>query len=340
MNRKQQIICLMAGLLSIFTLLVLFRAGSGDATFQKPTASAPVTSAAKQRATNHEHELPANEASKSSSENANAQALASRFDEVRRLTTLGQSGVAEIIRRLASATSVGEKTLLCDALVQIGTDEAMQAFANAVLAEKDPTAREAMAAALDTTSTTAALELATSFLSITNDPAVLGAVNRTIGRMGNGDTVQFLTELYAENEAVAGQRQSVLTALGSLRNPQVVPALGTVVSQSPVAEISQAGALSLAKIGTADALTSLVEAFGQLPESRNVERETVIQQIAAVRNPESANLLASLASTSTDLLIQHAAGEALKLLPPASESSTPAAPVARPDLSGTSKIIP
>jgi|GEM_PF-6640554 len=340
MSRRIKFIYLMAGLFSAFSLLFLFRSAEEDAALQKPVSQQPpethgptqplpsVASATPLAA--HQRVVVA----------VGDSALVSRIEQVRRFVALGPDGVADIIRRLTKANSVEEKTMLCDALVQIGSDAAMQAFANAVLTEKDPATRGAMMAALDATSQPAALELATSFLSITNDPTVLSAVNRTIGRMGNADTVQFLTELYAENEAVAGQRQGVLSALSSLRNPQVVPTLGTLVSQSPAAEISQSASLSLSKIGTADALTSLVEALGQLPESRVAEREAVIQQISAVRNPESAALLASLATTSTDLLIQHAASEALKQIPPAdAESITPSAPVARPEAS-TVKLIP
>ncbi|MFN0079194.1 MAG: HEAT repeat domain-containing protein [Prosthecobacter sp.] len=340
MSRRIQIICLMAGLFSAITLLVFFGPGSGDAALQGTPSLKPAVTRPQRSASSLAESFTPAPASQTTAAPSLDPATASRLEEVRRLVALGPDGVADIIRRLASAASAEEKAMLCDALVQIGTDEAMQAFANAVLTEKDPATRGTMLSALDATSKPAALELATSFLSITNDPTVLSAVNRTLARMGNADTVQFLTELYAENEAVAGQRQGVLSALGSLRNPQVVTTLGALVSQSPVAEISQAGSLSLSKIGTADALTSLVEALGQLPESRVAEREAVIQQISAIRNPESAALLASLATTSTDLLIQHAASEALKQIPPAAtESVTPSAPVARPEAAAV-KIIP
>ena len=263
-----------------------------------------------------------------------------KIDELNRLVALGVNAFPLIKQRFAFATNLEEKTLLSDALVQIGTDEAMQEFANIILNEKDLSHRVAMMVAFDAISKPATLELAISFLSITSDPIVLDAVNRTVARMGNANTVQFLTELYSESESVVWQRQNVLASLKSIRNPQAITPLGELVFQSPIAEISQAGALSLSKIGSADALTTLVDAFSQLPESRIAEREFVINQISAIRNPESALLLESLAASSGDLLIQHASNEAFKQLPsPSIKPTQQSSETTRPSLS-VSKIIP
>lgn len=227
-----------------------------------------------------------------------------------RSTDVGSASVSELKRHLSAATTMEAKVSLGEALVRIGTPESFQAYLEAVVHEADSEMRAEMMRALEA-ATAKESDIIASLLAVTNDPIITGAVARSIARLATEDTVQFLGELYSEEEAVEGQRQNVLSALSYIRTPAAIPALTTMLNDTPSDELGAACALSLGKMGTADAINDLAAAFDTIPPEQFVKRHAVIQQLSAINNMGSVAYLESLAERSAQPLVKAAASEAL-----------------------------
>jgi len=245
------------------------------------------------------------------------------------LSMLARTNLPFLAGLLANAQTAAEKSRICATLVRAGTAESMKAFDDTLLAEKDPGTRAAMLRALEETHDEAAIDGATALISLTNDPQVLAAVYRTIAQQGDAGTVQYLSQMYAAAECVPGQHQNALTALAAVRNPEAVPGQASLLNQAAHPELELASAQSLAKIGTPDAVVSLLDAFHEIPPQDNSGRATLLRQISSVANPQSTQFLQYLVASSTEPLIRAAAGEALAAMPPAPAGLPPAAPVPR-----------
>lgn len=176
--------------------------------------------------------------------------------------------------------SLPEKVVRCQELIAQGTDEAMQAWSDLVHAEPDEITRLHMAATLDALSTENGLELVTSVLTFSHDETVLQAVNRTINRMANADTVTFLAELIEAPEVRPGQRERALAALAGIENPIAIDALGATVLNHSSSAVREAAARSLAQIPRVEAASALIHAFREVPAERLIERSTLLHHLS------------------------------------------------------------
>jgi HEAT repeat protein len=198
------------------------------------------------------------------------------------------SSVSELAAALKTATTRDEKAALCDQLITLGSDEALQAWSNAVHAERDPSVRLHMAAALDALSSSTGLELVTSALAFATDETVLDAVNRTISRTAEAETVAHLTELVNQPELRPGQQARALAALSHIENHAATAALAQAATSSEFA-VRKASAASLALIGTPEAAQGLIQARASLPAGSLIELSTLLHHLSQM--PAAAPLL-------------------------------------------------
>lgn len=196
--------------------------------------------------------------------------------------------ISDITTELKAATLRTQKASLCDELIALGTDEAMQAWSDAIHAEPDSMTRLHMVAALDALSTDNGLELVASALAFATDETVLEAVNRTISRSADPDTIAHIVELATGSELRPGQQQRALTALEQITNAYATEGLAQA-ALNPNPEVRRAAATSLAQMDSPEAAQALLNVLAQLPSEALIERGTLRHHLAEM--PAAASLL-------------------------------------------------
>ncbi|MBL9132151.1 MAG: HEAT repeat domain-containing protein [Verrucomicrobiaceae bacterium] len=226
------------------------------------------------------------------------------------------SPLPELLQKLAAAHTAADKRALADTLIALGTEEALQAWGKALLAETDPAARRAMLEALDTLNGEAAVEMITQLIELSDAPEIVEAVTRTLSRMANPETVAYLAELHASGDPALQQR--VLGVLGSISNPTAVPGLIRLAHQPALGtELTGQAFTSLGKIGDSASLLAMSSAYDTILPENFAQRQQILQSIATIRNPASRAMLEDLAANSTQPLIAATATDALRNLPAA-----------------------
>ncbi|HRJ09889.1 MAG TPA: hypothetical protein PLP58_15030 [Prosthecobacter sp.] len=173
-----------------------------------------------------------------------------------------------------------EAVTQCDAWITLGTDAAIQQWSDAVHAEADPVLRLQMTAALDALSSREGLELVTSALVFATDETVLDAVQRTITRMADADTVAHLAELRVRADLGESQRAHVLAALAGIHNTEALEAQARLAATHPAAEVRAAAAASLALMDTPESALALIHARAALPPEAGIERSMLLHHLS------------------------------------------------------------
>jgi len=217
------------------------------------------------------------------------------------ITQKANRSLSDINAELKSATLRTQKASLCDELITLGTDEAMQAWSDAVHTEPDAMTRLHMAAALDALSTENGLELATSALAFATDEIVLDAVNRTLSRSADTDTIAHIVELAAGSELRPGQQQRALAALEQITNSYATEGLAQA-ALNPNPEVRRAAAASLAGMDSPEAAQALLNALAQLPVEALIERGTLRHHLSGM--PAAASLLITAGDPALATLAQ------------------------------------
>lgn len=226
------------------------------------------------------------------------------------------SSLSSLLQSLATVRTAAEKRALSDALIAHGSDEALQAWGKALLAETDPAARRAMLEALDTLHGEAAVEMITQLIELSDDPDITQAVTRTLGRMANAATIEYLTEIHTAAAADPARQQRVLGVLGAISNPAAVPGLIRLAHQPALGtELTGQAFNSLGKIGDSASLLAMSSAYESLQPENFAQRQQVLQAISTIRNPGSRAMLEDLAANSQQPLVAAAAADALRNLP-------------------------
>lgn len=226
-----------------------------------------------------------------------------------------RQSVETLRAHLALARSPAEKGMASCALIKTGTDEALQAWGEAVLGETDPAAIRSMMSALDNLDGEMGLQIITQLVELSDRPEIFDGLARTLSRMASSDTPQYLAELHQGPEAAAGQHDRALRLLGAIANPEAVPGLAGLLYQPDFGtDVSKQAAVSLGKIGNPASVIALAAAFNTLAPENFAQRHQTLEALASVSNPESATLLADLAANSPQPLIVGAAQDALQRL--------------------------
>ncbi len=249
---------------------------------------------------------------------AHPEARAPSIDAAPEPSTRPAENVESTPERTALAKEAAQKGAVAEALVKIGSAEALRSWGKAVLQETDPENIRAMMAALDNLNGEAGLEIVTELVELSDRPEVFDGLARTLSRMANSDTPQHLAELSTQPEVVAGQHERALLLLAGISNAEAVPGLARLLHQPDFGtDVSGQASIGLGKIGNPAAVIALAAAFNSLPEERFAARQQAIQALASISNPESAALLSDLAANSTQPLIASAAKDALEKIPAA-----------------------
>ena len=226
------------------------------------------------------------------------------------------SSLPELLQKLATARTPTEKRAIADALIALNTEEALQAWGKALLAETDPAARRAMLEALDTLQGEAAVEMITQLVELSADPDIIQATHRTLSRMATPDTIAYLSEMHAAAASDPVRQQRMLDVLAAIRNPAAVPGLIRLAHQPDLgSELTGQAFSSLGKIGDPASLLAMSSAFDTLSPENFAQRQQVLQAISSIQNPASSAMLADLATNGPQPLIASAAAEAMKNLP-------------------------
>ena len=199
-----------------------------------------------------------------------------------------------------------------EALLVSGTDADIQKFADLVQSISDSEQRARLLLCMDQFSREDGVEVIASFLRITEDLAIVEAVNRTIERAAQPETAVYLAEMASESGRSGFQRLQALDALGLIRNPAATEGLKQVVTDFPDEDTSAAAIGSLGKMQTPDAVSALSALFDRLPPERFAARHAVIEALGVSSSAETWALLQDLAEHHDQPLVRQAAQEALE----------------------------
>jgi|GEM_PF-3874311 len=194
----------------------------------------------------------------------------------------GPDGAASLTEALNASRSYPEKRhQLANALGLNGSPEAMQSIAEHLHSEADPQLRRELAESAfsglsgDDQVTT---EMLTSMLAATDDPAILEPATDALSRLADQGTVQFLSELYQQDDPeIEGQQERAITALTQLRNEDAVPALSDLLTTSGDETLVTSAADALIKTGTPSALEAVIEAVSdsEMPEGETADENDI-----------------------------------------------------------------
>lgn len=216
-----------------------------------------------------------------------------------RMAERGDEVLPEVIAALRQAATPEQARLLATILARIGTEAAVEALWNTVVAQTDPEMRRALAESLDSLSSEEGVTLLVSALAGTEDPIITEAAMRSLSRAATADTIHHLMELYVSQPNVSSQRGQLLKAMEAIAAPGAVPALGAAVRQWQSPELCLAAARSLTKMGTTASVQALRDAILALPaesDAAQVLRQRLIDLFANVQvTAENAPMLAHMA---------------------------------------------
>lgn len=193
------------------------------------------------------------------------------FQATVRLANQGPASLKAILEALRTARTPEEARLLATALAMNGSGDAVEGLIQQVIAVTDPAKRTAMLEGLNNLTQPEGVTLLASAFSTTDNVEVLQAASAVIARAAVPDTVDYLVEIYGEAPRFQGQQEQVLSALRGIQNPAALPALTATAGRTDAPELSSAAMASLAKLGTAEAVLALRQAYemlhAQAPES-------------------------------------------------------------------------
>lgn len=183
-------------------------------------------------------------------------------------------------------------------MILSNSEENLRVWAELLLAEKDPVRRAALLEALDVLSGEGSIEMITQLISLTDAADVNAALARTLSRTANPDTLQHLTEIYAESMPGSRQRERVLELIAGVTNPYAIPGLVNVAGNPSLdKEITQRAITSLSKIGDESALEGLVKTYESWPPD-SLQRKDILRGIAYSYNDKSRPYLENLAASN------------------------------------------
>jgi len=210
------------------------------------------------------------------------------------LAALGPDAIGELGEQLLNADSLEEKAVFADALALIGTHEAIeQLLANAVL-EPDLESRVAIARSLNALSNREGIGSLVTALAATGDRSIQREITSSVARLANGDTVATLAQLYREDPAFRTQRSAIRQAISGIGNESAVRSLAELARLAPEPGLVEAAARGLAKIGSAGAVSGLLDSLERVADSDAILRASLLDQLTRVQNPEGLAVLAQL----------------------------------------------
>ena len=241
---------------------------------------------------------------------AHARSAASSFDRVSApVSAVAGSTLRE---RFLQARDIEALRAMARDMILSNTEQNLRIWAELLLAEKDAARRATLLEALDLLLGEASIEMITQLITLTDMPDVNAALARTLSRTANPDTLQHLTEIYAEAMPGSRQRERVLELIAGVTNPYAVSGLVEVAGNASLdKEITERAIISLSKIGDEAALDGLVRTYDSWPAD-SLRRKDVLQGIASSYNSDSRPYLENLAASSTVPEIAIAAKKALK----------------------------
>lgn len=242
---------------------------------------------------------------------------------VHELASRGVAAITEIKAALATATNPVAQQAMADALARIGAPEAVEALVAAIHECKDEAARARLVQAFDNLSSTEGLENVVSFLGQPCDPAYMDAACRTLARMAQPESVDYLREMWGQGRSFEAQQGQLSRAMSAIANPAAVPALEQVARDASAPALAEAAASSLSKIGTTAAVTALVSMLEDTSVP-NAIRDPALEMLASVRNPSSTEMLRDISENSSEPAVREAAAEALSAVLKLPASDAPA----------------
>ncbi|MFZ4764168.1 MAG: HEAT repeat domain-containing protein [Roseimicrobium sp.] len=235
-----------------------------------------------------------------------------RIEMVQALAALGPGSETALSNAMRRAETPLARAVIADALGRLGTSESIDQLLAHVASTQNAAERRELVRAFDTIPPGQALETLASSLVMPQEPDVRDGIIATIARAAHPETVEFLSELYREPVAVAGQTESILAAVSAIHNPEATPALEVLLRESGELPLMEAAARALAKTGTPESLQALANAIDRVGNTNPAFRELLLRNVESVDKAEAQQWLEQAAhNAQTDPGLARAASEAL-----------------------------
>jgi hypothetical protein len=236
------------------------------------------------------------------------------------LVHLGREAELEMIRQVSAGVSGNELRAAAEVLARIGRGDGIEALV-VRLWKAGGEDRDLILAAFALIDTEEGINLLASAYSATEDPEILDHILRNLARAATGDTVDFLHEMYREDERIEGQRSRILSAVELVGAPEAIPALAELLAAPGEPELNLSAARALAKSGSIEGLIALSdEAMRRIGAGRPDEAAAALEGIASFRGESGRGMLEQLADAEHHAQeLSKAAAQALASLPPREE---------------------
>ena len=206
----------------------------------------------------------------------------------------GDPEVDALSAAFAAARDRQEKLKAADALAAHGSPAAVERLLTHALEEPDRGLRRDIARALDRLSDRDGFAAAVSAFGVTDDRAVVGAVNRAVTRMADGSTVEQLVDLYRSPLQVRTQRGAITRAIASVRNPEAARALSAIANTAPEPGLVEAAARGLSKIGGATAAQGIADAMEKASATDLQLHASLLDLVQRIEDPAGLRVLQNL----------------------------------------------
>lgn len=227
-----------------------------------------------------------------------------------KISAYGDAAVSDLSRKVLFSPNLATREWAARALAEIGTVNAMEAFMDSILQERDEQKRHNMSRYLLALDNKESLSVLVHALSYVQDEGVLTDVRSAFARLATADAVRQLAAEYARKDTTDAQRDILLTVFPGIRNPQAIPALADILQDSEDTLLQDQAALALARIGEKDAVVVLADSI----EARGVTdpANAWVRSIEQVQNKESfAYLIELFEDTSISAALRHGVAVAL-----------------------------
>lgn len=186
-------------------------------------------------------------------------------------------------------------TLGAEGLASLGTKEAATELISAIQNSQPGASKRQLSAALANFSNPDAAELFLGLMGSVQDRELAAAAQTALGNSANAAVLQEIAQRY-QSSSNADERDSLIAALRHSQSPQCVDALLAILNAQKVVSSTEPLGLAVADtlgiIGTTNAVGPLFAYLGNL---RPGDTSPVYDSIGRVSNPESLQLIASVA---------------------------------------------
>ena len=228
------------------------------------------------------------------------------------VATLGDGIVPELKRLLEEDQNPPVREAAARTLAEMGTRASIATLLAALLSEQDGEQRHTMAGSLHALNSPAAAAELTAALMKSQDPIIAPTLRDTLARVADAEATRTIAQAFHSDAYEGWQQSNLMGALLRVSSGDAVPALLEIVSQDTDPSFGAQAAIALARIGTPEAVASLIKVIEERPVT-DVD-DLVVQALLSVDNKDAEVPLYEVYQNTTNAVVKYATAEALVVI--------------------------